>query len=899
MWAIGLLAGAALGAAVDARMLAPGALLGALVGALAGRRLAEARRQADARFADLDAKTRYLYERLVALEARLAGSDVAPAGPPPAMPDDAAAIAAVSPVPEVSVPAVPAATAATATEPGAGAPPADDREARQPAPPLRPSLHWQRLLGGNVLAKVGVVLLFFGAASALRLAAEYGLLPVPLRLAAVAAAALGMIAFGWRQRTIRAAFALALQGGGYALLYLVVHFMLSRYGMLDPATAFAAFAGLGAACVAQATAQDGRALAVLGLSGAFLAPVLAGGPGTDHVMLFGYLALLDVGVFALACWRSWRGVALAGLLLSLGVTANWGLERYTPAHFATTEPFLLGYFALYSALPLVLALRGAPAGRGYVDGILILGTPVLTGFLQVPLLTPHAYGLALWAAPAGLYYLALGRLLQARRDPRLELLAQAQFWVGASLLTLAVPFAFGASASVAVWALEGAGAVWLGSRQGRAPARLAGYALQLAAAAHLLLHADELAHALPVLNERGLAMLLVAAAALVSAALARRQAGGEARLAALLLAWGLGWWFGAAFAEFDDFLHPSLHPAAGIALTAATLAVAEWAGRRLAWTAPRWAAALLAAPLPLFAAWQWDEGRHPAGDGGWLAWPLALAAHGWTLLRHHRDALVRAMAARHAVALWLVAGLVGLELAWQARELAPRVGLLEGLAWGLGPALALATGMAIARRPALRPSRSAYLGIGAAPLLLWLVAWTLDLNARESGRAGAWTYIPFANPLDFVQAAVLAVLLAWADAQRAGARDAARLGVALLALAWLSAMAARLLHHWTGIAFHWPQLIDSIALQAAWSLLWSGVALGLMLQATRRGLRTRWFAGFGLLALVGLKLLLVDTAHVDTVGRTVSLVGVALLVIAAGYFSPTPPKPAPGGPPAH
>jgi uncharacterized membrane protein len=38
--------------------------------------------------------------------------------------------------------------------------------------------------------------------------------------------------------------------------------------------------------------------------------------------------------------------------------------------------------------------------------------------------------------------------------------------------------------------------------------------------------------------------------------------------------------------------------------------------------------------------------------------------------------------------------------------------------------------------------------------------------------------------------------------------------------------------------------------------------------------------------------MLVDTAHVNTLGRTVSLLGVALLVIAASYFAPTPPKPA-------
>ena len=36
--------------------------------------------------------------------------------------------------------------------------------------------------------------------------------------------------------------------------------------------------------------------------------------------------------------------------------------------------------------------------------------------------------------------------------------------------------------------------------------------------------------------------------------------------------------------------------------------------------------------------------------------------------------------------------------------------------------------------------------------------------------------------------------------------------------------------------------------------------------------------------------MLVDTSSVNTLSRTVSLLGVALLVIAASYFAPTPPK---------
>jgi uncharacterized membrane protein len=148
--------------------------------------------------------------------------------------------------------------------------------------------------------------------------------------------------------------------------------------------------------------------------------------------------------------------------------------------------------------------------------------------------------------------------------------------------------------------------------------------------------------------------------------------------------------------------------------------------------------------------------------------------------------------------------------------------------------------------------------------------------------------------LDLGQALVLAVLFAWVREQ-ARARGLLYAVLGGLTFAWVSAGAARTVHHWLGVPFVWDRLIDSVALQASWSILWTLLALGLMIQATRRGLRTLWFAGFGLLGVVGLKLMLVDTAHVNTLGRTVSLLGVALLVIAASYFAPTPPKSATSG----
>jgi uncharacterized membrane protein len=62
------------------------------------------------------------------------------------------------------------------------------------------------------------------------------------------------------------------------------------------------------------------------------------------------------------------------------------------------------------------------------------------------------------------------------------------------------------------------------------------------------------------------------------------------------------------------------------------------------------------------------------------------------------------------------------------------------------------------------------------------------------------------------------------------------------------------------------------------------------LWAHRRGLRVLWFSGAGLMAVVVIKLFLVDLAKVGGVERIVSFIAVGVLMLVIGYFAPLPPK---------
>jgi hypothetical protein len=219
------------------------------------------------------------------------------------------------------------------------------------------------LLRGNLMARAGVVILFFGVAFLLKYTYQHVHVPIELRLAGVALAAVALLLIGWRLRLSREGYALALQGGGVGLLYLTIFGALRLFGVLPAGPAFALLLAVAALSAMLAVLQNSLALAVLGASGGFLAPILASTGEGSHVALFGYYAVLNAGILAIAWFRAWRLLNLVGFAFTFGIATLWGVLSYRPDLYASTEPFLVLFFLMYVAIPVLFSRPDAGFGR--------------------------------------------------------------------------------------------------------------------------------------------------------------------------------------------------------------------------------------------------------------------------------------------------------------------------------------------------------------------------------------------------------------------------------------------------------------------------------------------------------------------------------------------------------
>ncbi|MFC5570078.1 DUF2339 domain-containing protein [Lysobacter yangpyeongensis] len=756
---------------------------------------------------------------------------------------------------------------------------------------------------GNVPVKVGVLVLFAGVAALLKYASDQGWMtfPIELRLAGIAIAAVAGLVFGWRQREERRGFALSLQGGAIGVLLLVVFAAFKLYHLVPAGAAFALSVVIVAGAGVLAVAQNALALAVLAVLAGFLAPIWLSTGGGNHVALFGYYAVLNAAVLAIAWWRPWRLLNVIGFVFTFGIGALWGLWSYRADKFASTEPFLLLFFAFYLLIPILYARRRAAGRRDLVDGCLVFGTPLVAFSLQAGLLRSDGLvdarmPLAYCALGLGALYALLAWLL--RRREHFAPLTTSYALLAVGFATLAVPLALSAQATASVFALEGAALVWLGLRQGRRLPQVSGALLQLLAAGSFAIGVSTSpAPVEAVLNPRFMGALLLALAGFCSAWSYRRDAE-RPQLALPYYLWGLAWWLGNGVTEIARYVDDLVQPDAMLAFAIATGWIAGEFHRRLPARALAWTVALaLAAALPL-ALVQDNVHAHPFGGFGLAAW-AAYAIAGWRGLCCLRDGADRedaqvgegASAFGHFAWLWAWP----LALALLLEEFARTADLGNGwrlaafaLPWLVAAALLQwrAGLMAAPFGAAFRRWGALVQGSIVAALAL---AAVFALFAPGDSQPLQW--IPLVNPLDLAQFAVLGLVLAWLGSPAApdDLRQRRIPLVAAAAFALITTITLRATHHWGGVPWDGRLFSTSLA-QTSLTIVWSVLGVLGWIIGSRRGQRGLWLAGAVLMAVVLAKLVLVDRSHLGNLLGIASFMAYGLLCTAVGYFAPAPPR---------
>lgn len=783
------------------------------------------------------------------------------------------------------------------------------------------------LTNGNWIVRGGLAILFLGLVFLSKFAYDSNLLPIELRMTAVAAFGIGLLVVGWRARQLRPSYGLSLQGGGIATIYLTVFACVKLADLLPAPLAFILMLSVGVLAAVLAIKQDAMVLAIIGSVGGFLVPILLATGQGSHVGLFSYYALLNVGIMTVALRKAWRYLNSLAVGFTFGVAGLWGMDKYQPEFLLSCLGFLAVFFIQFLVLTLLFTRRQSRAGEAYaLDTSVLFGVPTSCFGYAFYMLKPFEYGGAILAVSLSSVYAVLA--WSVRRQMHLQRLKAPWAALSLVLATIAVPLIFDARLTSATWALEGAAVVWYSWQQAALRPRIVGYLLVLVGTFGFISHWPSVSNTLPILNAASLGLLSLGLAFLVLG-----LAGQRFKRNFELLAESSNTYLEARYTSWIGAL--------AVGLAGAVLIVNEIYQRQNAHLASLLVPALLwlwaLALHYLSRAWQWPEIAVSAVILPLLTLVLPVVAwidHSYSPYESATMLNIGLLALLLWQAFALQRMLPDLRSETAAAKLLPTVLTFPGLSvvifWWIMLArnknsvssallpdastsmhgwflpLAAALPMAIlwwlAQRqylssapktsPALwqwlhgqQPLPEQALTQQVSILVKLLVGFVAATTLWHDGHLPGLEYVPFLNLYELV---AIASLLALMRVQRFYPNDSLNRWLAGLSFVFGNSILSRILANYYGAYFDWGFAWRSAIAAAAYSIVWSLAALVAMWIASRAQRRKLWLLGAGLLGVVALKLLLIDLAQVGTLARIVSFIGVGVLMLIVGFVAPLP-----------
>ena len=292
----------------------------------------------------------------VATQAEAAVSVAKPAGESPplvVLPELQGATVLATQLPsDASVPAV-ARTGAMPPPippPIAAAPIVTPPVAAPPPPELK--INWEQFIGVKLFAWVGGLAALFCVAYFIKYSFDHDLVPPAVRAALGFLVGIGLVVGGvMMDRERYRVLAHTLCATGVVVLYAVTFGCRAVYHFeaFTPTLCFLLMALITAAGFFLAVRLRAQVVAILGILGGFLTPVLLSTGQDNPLGLFGYLTILDAGLVAVAVATGWEILVPLGALGTLVMELGWASKFFTPEKLGTAVAVGLNFDVLFVA----------------------------------------------------------------------------------------------------------------------------------------------------------------------------------------------------------------------------------------------------------------------------------------------------------------------------------------------------------------------------------------------------------------------------------------------------------------------------------------------------------------------------------------------------------------------
>ncbi len=340
----------------------------------------------------------------------------------------------------------------------------------------------------NWLVRIGIVISILGIAFGLRYSYTHGWVSPPVRVLISSFVGVLLSYFGLKMEGKKyELLGHGFLGGGITTLYFSVFSATHIYNLIPQTTGFVVMALVTAACGVIAVKFESKLVAILGILGGYITPVLmetnASGPGSVYL----YMALLGIGVLGITTKRNWY------IIRFLAFACHWLLfflvmdNFYKSEFFTITVIALTVYFLIFAFNACVYCLAKRVTMTLVELTMLLVNTLLFTG-VTAQVICDHVTDnrfVAILTISLSFFYIICSRLMLQRKHQDkgfvLSSIAMSGFFAAISL-----PILLDAGWLTISWSIQAFFMLWLSRRLSSNFIKLFSYGLYIITAISLL-----------------------------------------------------------------------------------------------------------------------------------------------------------------------------------------------------------------------------------------------------------------------------------------------------------------------------------------------------------------------------------------------------------------------------
>jgi len=337
----------------------------------------------------------------------------------------------------------------------------------------------EKFIGENLINKIGIAITVIGVSIGAKYAIDHDLISPLTRILLGYLVGLGLLFFALRLRKNYENFSAVLLSGSMAIMYFITYAAFSFYDLYPQWLTFILMVIFTGATVTAAIDYNKQVIAHIGLVGAYAVPFLLSQGPDDIVILFSYIAIINIGILVISFKKYWKPLYYSSFLLTWLMYLTWyGPEYQTTEHLVTASVFLAIFFVTFYLMFLAYKLLQKEKFDIY-DIILLLANSFIFYGIGYNILTKHDSGEHL----TGLFTLfnAAIHSVVSLYIYRQKLADKNLFYLVSGLvlifITIAIPVQLSGNWITLLWSGEAALLFWIGRTKKVAFYEILSYAL--------------------------------------------------------------------------------------------------------------------------------------------------------------------------------------------------------------------------------------------------------------------------------------------------------------------------------------------------------------------------------------------------------------------------------------